>query len=84
VTLLDEVNYYAGAGSKPEEIVDSYINRKNELLDSGWKFIWITDGNVWKGSESQLLKAFNEMDFVMNINFINQGILKKALTKIIQ
>ena len=79
-----EVNYYSGAGSKPEEIVDSYINRKNELEASGWDFIWITDGNVWKRSESQLTKAFQNMDYVFNINFSNQGLLKEALNKILQ
>ena len=79
-----EVNYYSGAGSKPEEIVDSYINRKNELEANGWKFIWITDGNVWKGSESQLTKAFQNMDYIFNINFSNQGLLKEALNKILQ
>jgi len=79
-----EVNYYSGAGSKPEEIVDSYINRKNELETYEWDFIWITDGNVWKGSESQLTKAFQNMDYVFNINFTNQGLLKAALNKILQ
>jgi type II restriction enzyme len=79
-----EVNYYSGAGSKPEEIVDSYINRKNELETYGWNFIWITDGNVWKGSESQLTKAFQNMDYVFNINFSNRGLLKAALNKILQ
>lgn len=79
-----EVNYYAGAGSKPEEIVDSYINRSNELKVNGWSFIWITDGNVWKGSESQLTKAFRNLDYVFNINFTNRGLLKGALNKILQ
>lgn len=79
-----EVNYYAGAGSKPEEIVDSYINRKNELEANGWDFIWITDGNVWKRSESQLTKAFENMDYVFNINFLNRGLLKASLNKILQ
>jgi len=78
-----EVNYYSGAGSKPEEIVDSYINRKNELKANGWDFIWITDGNVWRGSESQLTKAFQNMDYVFNISFSNRGLLKAALKKIL-
>ncbi len=34
-----EVNYYGGTGSKPSEIVSSYINRGQELTKSGWKFI---------------------------------------------
>lgn len=74
-----EVNYYSGAGSKPEEIVDSYINRKNELANYEWNFIWITDGEVWRGSESQLSKAFSELDYIFNIDLVNRGLLKKAL-----
>jgi len=78
-----EVNYYSGAGSKPEEIVDSYINRKNELAENDWAFIWITDGDVWRGSESQLYKAFNELDYVLNIEFSRKGLLKEALHHIL-
>lgn len=77
-----EVNYYSGPGSKPEEIVDSYINRKNELQRNDWYFIWITDGEVWRGSENQLLKAFQQMDYVLNIDFTHKGMLKKALNEI--
>ena len=77
-----EVNYFSGAGSKPEEIVDSYINRQNELKKSGWSFIWITDGDVWRVAENQITKAFNGMDYVMNIEFARKGILKEALRQI--
>ena len=77
-----EVNYYSGAGSKPEEIVDSYINRKNELAGYEWDFIWITDGEVWRGSESQLTKAFTGMEYLFNISFVRNGLLKKSLEQI--
>ncbi len=77
-----EVNYYSGSGSKPEEIVDSYINRKNELSSYEWHFIWITDGKVWQRSESQLSKAFSELDYIFNIDFVRKGLLKKALQNI--
>jgi len=79
-----EVNYYSGAGSKPEEIVDSYINRHNELVSNDWGFIWVTDGNVWRGSESQLMKAFNELDYVLNIDLVQRGMLFEALKQILQ
>jgi len=77
-----EVNYYSGSGSKPEEIVDSYINRKNELSGYEWHFIWITDGKVWRRSESQLSKAFSELDYIFNIDLVRKGLLKKALQNI--
>lgn len=74
-----EVNYYSGQGSKPQEIVDSYINRNNELKRSGWQFIWITDGVGWKSGTNQLSKAFREMDYVLNISMAKQGILNDIL-----
>ena len=78
-----EVNYYAGPGSKPEEIVDSYINRKKELEANGWSFIWITDGNVWKTSKNQLIKAFNELECIFNLEFVRRGLLSEALLRIL-
>jgi type II restriction enzyme len=77
-----ETNYFSGAGSKPEEIVDSYINRRNELAKSNWSFVWITDGDVWRGSGNQILKAFNYLDYVFNIQFCREGLLKEALLQI--
>jgi len=74
-----EVNYFSGQGSKPQEIVDSYINRNKELKDSGWGFIWITDGIGWKSGINQLSKAFREMDYVLNVSFAQKGILQDIL-----
>ena len=75
-----EVNFYSGQGSKPQEIVDSYINRNNELSQAGWSFIWITDGMGWLGGLNQLKKAFKKMDFVLNVSFAKKGMLKDILS----
>jgi type II restriction enzyme len=75
-----EVNYYSGSGSKPQEIVDSYINRNNELRKAGWGFVWITDGaGCWKNQINQLTKAFKEIDYVLNVSFAKIGILQDIL-----
>jgi type II restriction enzyme len=79
-----EVNYFTGGGSKVEEIIPSYINRKNILEQYGWSFIWITDGNAWTKSIKQLTIAFKDFDYIFNIDFINKGLLKKALEKVLQ
>lgn len=79
--LSMEVNFYSGQGSKPQEIVDAYINRQRELQNSGWQFIWITDGNGWRQGQNQIRKAIEQMDFVLNINFIKKGFLKHILSK---
>lgn len=74
-----EVNYYDGQGSKPQEIVDSYTNRENELKKEGWGFIWLSDGIGWKKGAHQITNAFNDMDYVLNIEFARKGILNEIL-----
>ncbi|WP_308507225.1 DpnII family type II restriction endonuclease [Mycoplasmopsis agalactiae] len=52
-----ELNYFETGGSKPNEIIESYINRKNELRETGNYFILISDGLAWKqNSHNQLIK----------------------------
>ncbi len=74
-----EVNFYSGGGSKPQEIVDSYINRNHELCQEGWGFVWITDGLGWKVCTNQMTKAFKDMDYVLNVDFVKKGILRDIL-----
>lgn len=78
-----EVNYYSGSGSKPEEIVDSYINRKNELTENNMGFIWITDGDVWNTSHNQLKKGFDKLEYLLNLDFTRNGMLEGALREIL-
>jgi len=74
-----EVNYYDGQGSKPQEIVDSYTNRRTELTKENWGFIWITDGVGWSGGTNQITNAFSDMEYVLNIEFARKGILEEIL-----
>jgi len=74
-----EVNYYDGQGSKPQEIVDSYTNRKNELSREKWNFIWLTDGVGWKTGTNQINNAFKDMDYVLNVEFARKGVLREIL-----
>lgn len=76
-----EVNFYNGGGSKPEEIIDSYINRQNELDKVGASFILITDGNCWKGTTHQLEKGFNNLKYLMNYRLAKNGMLEEAIRK---
>lgn len=77
-----EVNFYSGTGSKPQEIVDSYIERQNELKENGFEFIWITDGIGWKGQKNQLHKGFEKIHYLLNLNFVKKGLLEEILWKI--
>ncbi len=75
-----ETNFYSGGGSKPQEIVDSYINRHRELAQAGWGFIWVTDGDGWRSGVNQIRKGFKDMDFVLNLHFVRQGVLSRIIT----
>ena len=76
-----EANFFSGTGSKPQEIVDSYINRQEELKENGIKFIWVTDGYGWKGQKNQIEKGFNNIDYLLNLNFCKNGLLENILCK---
>jgi len=77
-----EINFYEGSGSKPQEIVDSYINRQKDLKNNGFYFIWITEGKGWDKQQNQLRKAFTEIDFILNLSFVSKGYLTKIIKSI--
>lgn len=77
-----EVNFYSGTGSKPQEIVDAYINRHAELKNDGHYFIWVTDGSAWDGQRNQMKRAFDELDYVLNTSFVRRGFLQKIIEEI--
>ncbi len=72
-----EVNFYDKLGSKPQEIVDSYIRRAESLKEAKWEFVWITDGPAWKMGTNQLRIAFNELNAVLNLSFCRRGVLHR-------
>lgn len=78
-----EADFFATTGSKPQEIIDSYINRYKELEGVGWGFIFITDGGAWRGQKNQISKAFAELPYTFNLNFVRKGLLEKAIERLI-
>lgn len=77
-----EVNFYSGAGSKPEEIIDSYINRQADLLKNNIWFALITDGNCWRRAINQLQKGFRHLNFLMNYKMLKNGVLDEIIRNI--
>ncbi|MGI5839762.1 MAG: DpnII family type II restriction endonuclease [bacterium] len=74
-----EVNFYNGSGSKPEEIIDSYINRQANLAENGIDFALITDGNCWDGITSQIMIGFQHLKYIMNFKLAKGGILEEVI-----
>ncbi|MDD5703927.1 MAG: DpnII family type II restriction endonuclease [Dehalococcoidales bacterium] len=71
-----EVNFYSGVGSKPSEIVSSYINRGEVLSSAGWKFVWLTDGMGWRKMKNPLRVGVENIDYVMNAHLLRKGLLE--------
>lgn len=76
-----EVNFFNDAGSKPEEIIDSYINRQSDLGQNGISFALITDGNCWRGTTNQLEKGFRYLNYLMNFKLAKQGMLEEMIIR---
>lgn len=74
-----EVNYYGGTGSKPSEIVSSYINRSQVLTSAGWKFVWLTDGRGWTKMQRPLRVALENIAYVINLDLLLKGYLLKIV-----
>lgn len=74
-----EVNFYGGTGSKPGEIVSSYINRGEVLSSKGWKFVWLTDGEGWKSMQNSLRVGVEYIDYVLNAYLLREGLLEKII-----
>ncbi|MFC2024786.1 DpnII family type II restriction endonuclease, partial [Chloroflexota bacterium] len=74
-----EVNFYGGTGSKPSEIVSSYINRGEVLSAADWKFVWLTDGQGWKKMQRPFHIGVGNMDYVINTNLLRKGLLEQII-----
>jgi len=75
-----EVNFYSGTGSKPSEIISSYINRGEVLSSSGWKFVWLTEGMGWKKMQRPFRIGIENMYYVINANLLRNGLLEKIIS----
>lgn len=75
-----EVNFFNNTGSKPEEIIDSYINRQASLAYYGIDFSLITDGiNCWKNAKNQITKGFSHLYYLQNYYMFKHGMLEEIL-----
>ncbi len=76
-----EVDYFFRGGSKPEEIIDSYINRQHDLDKINMGFVLLTDGLCWDNkSKNQLQKGFRNLNYLMNFYLAKNGMLEEVIS----
>lgn len=76
--IIFETNFYGGGGSKLKSTAGEYQNLFN-LLNTKYKFIWITDGLGWKSVTRPLREAFNHIDHLISLAMLEKGILDKII-----
>lgn len=77
-----EVNFFNDSGSKPEEIINSYIQRQEALNEVGISFCLLTDGRCWKGTTNQLKVGFSGIKYLMNYNLAKSGMLEEIIEEV--
>lgn len=77
--LLGETNYYHGGGSKLKAVAGEFTNLNRHIEKYGYKFVWITDGLGWKTAVKPLRDAYNNIDYILNLKMVEQGVLEHIM-----
>lgn len=81
MVYLMEVNYYGGGGSKLKSVAGEFSSLFSFVKNENTGFIWITDGEGWQTAKRPLSETFSAIDYVMNINMIEHGLLEEVVTQ---
>lgn len=77
--FLLECNFYAGRGSKLKATAEEYEQLGQQLKNDNFNFIWITDGCGWLNTKIPLQKAFENIDYIINLQMIENNILNEII-----
>ena len=75
--VLMEVNFYGGGGSKLKATAGEYKGLHDFLVNAGHKFVWVTDGAGWRPTHKPLKEAFDHLDYLWNLSWLNRGYLSE-------
>ncbi len=76
---LIETNFYGGGGSKLKSTAGEYTDIYHQWTNDGHQFIWVTDGYGWKKTQRPLRDTFNTIDYIINLDMIQKGVLEELL-----
>ncbi len=76
---LIETNFYGGGGSKLKSTAGEYADIYHQWTRDGHQFIWVTDGYGWKTTQRPLRDTFNTIDYIINLDMIQKGVLEELL-----
>jgi type II restriction enzyme len=76
---LIETNFYGSSGSKLKATAGEYIGLYQLVKQDGHNFIWVTDGRGWLTALHPLRAAFDKLDYIVNLEMLDKGILEDLL-----
>ena len=74
-----ECNFYGGGGSKLKSTATEYVKMNEYWNAQNITFIWVTDGAGWKSTLKPLREYFDKADYLLNLEMLKNGCLKKML-----
>ena len=77
--FLVETSFYNCGGSKLKSVCGEFKILFNELKKQKIQFIWITDGLGWKTAKKPLEEAFNNNDYILNLNMLKAEVLNTII-----
>ncbi|MEM2980121.1 MAG: DpnII family type II restriction endonuclease [Thermoproteota archaeon] len=81
--IVCEANIYHVPGSKPNEIVRSYIRLHNLLKQRDLFFFWFTDGPAWHEMWNSFKEGAENIDYIMNYEIARKK-LNELLMRLIE
>lgn len=77
-----EVNYYGSGGTKLKSVAGEFSDLSNFFKENApdIQFIWITDGQGWHTARRPLRDAFDSIEYIINLEMLNNNYLDKILT----
>ena len=77
VVYLIETNFYAGGGTKLNEVARAYTELSSKInAVPGFEFVWISDGIGWKSARNKIEEAFAHIPAIYNLTNIQDFIDK--------
>lgn len=73
--VLMEVNFYGGGGSKLKATAGEYKDLNKLLRVPKTQFVWITDGEGWHTTREPLRSAYEQIDFLWNLDWLYRDYL---------
>ena len=78
--MVVEANCYKTGGSKPSEIRRSYNHVAQRMRNDGRAFVWITDGQAWEKTLTNVLKqSYDDTLSIYNIHQVEEYLFDDVL-----